>query len=390
LFAAAILSVVILTALAACGPAPLGTSWAGLSLIGEANNILLSYNDRLVMIDPVEGKPVKLLNQRGEVRLDDQGNPRLWEVRGSGPNQFFASPVALDEDTLLVSTYNQVLHTIDIPTARIENTAGTPIPGTTGHIVADPVLDGDVIFFGLSVKNVIALDREDYRVLWTAETEHGVWSKPLLVDNVLYFSALDHYLYAVNARTGDMLWKLDLEGAAPSAPIYANGRLYIGSFGRKLFEISTSGDILSSYDTEDWVWGAPALVDGVLYAADLIGNVYALDARDNLREIWKTRAATSAIRPTPVVYDDKVIVASRDQKLYWLNRADGTQMTNADGLPLLREMQSPIFADVLLIEPNETTALAEPIVVVSTLSPAQMLVAYTVAEGRFLWAYAFQ
>jgi hypothetical protein len=53
-------------------------------------------------------------------------------------------------------------------------------------------------------------------------------------------------------------------------------------------------------------------------------------------------------------------------------------------------MQSPIFADVLLIEPNETTALAEPIVVVSTLSPAQMLVAYTVAEGRFLWAYAFQ
>lgn len=386
LIGAAILSVVLA---AGCGPAPLGTSWAGLRVIGEEQHILVAFNDRLALVDPVDGKTVKLRNQEGEIRLDDQGNPRLWEVKQNA-NQFFAAPAPLGDGRLLAVTYNQVLYTIDLPTARIENGSGTPIANHNGHIVAD-LLEGDgLVYAGLSSKNLLALDAEDLSVAWTAQTEHGIWSRPLLVDDVLYAASLDHYLYALDARTGDLLWKLDIEGAAPSAPAYANGRLYIGSFARKIFEISRQGQILNTYDTVDWVWGAPAVVDGILYAADLVGNVYALDTTDGLREIWRVKASEMSIRPTPLVAGDYVLVASRDQRLYWLKRSDGSMVTDNEGRPLLREMQGPIFSDILLIEPNEKTDIPGPYVIVSTLSPGQILVAYTLEQGRFLWTYSMQ
>ncbi|MBI5669200.1 MAG: PQQ-like beta-propeller repeat protein [Chloroflexi bacterium] len=384
LLGAAILSMFLL---AACGPAPLGTSWAGLTTVGDQQYILVAFNDRLTMVDPVDGKTVRLRNAEGEIRLDDSGNPRLWDIR-QGQNQFFATPVLEGENSLLVAGYHQVLYNVDLPTARIENGEGTPIPSNTGNLVADPVVSDDLIYVGLSTKNLVALNRDDYSLAWTAETEHGVWSKPVLVDDTLYFTSLDHNLYAVDARTGASRWTLDLQGAAPASPAYVDGKLYIGSFARKVFEVSTEGKILNSYDTLDWVWNTPTVKDGILYTADLVGNVYALDTTDNLREVWKVRPSTMAIRPSPLVTENYVLVASRDQKLYWLNRDDGTIVSDSEGRPLVREMQAPIFSDILLIEPTEANGITEPMVVVSTLSPGQMLVAYSLEEGRFLWTHS--
>ncbi len=387
LIGAAILSI---TLLAACGPAPLGTSWAGLELIGEQQNILVAFNDRLFMVDPVDGKTVKLRNQQGEIRLDDNGNPRVWDIR-QNPNSFFSTPVFDGSSRLLVPGFNQVLYTVDVPTARIENGTGTPIPSNTGHLVADLAATEDLIYVGLSTRNLVALNRDDFSLAWTVETKHGVWAEPVLVDDTLYFTSLDHNLYAVDARTGAERWTRSLEGAAPDSPAYVDGKLYVGSFARKIFEISAEdGAILNSYDTIDWVWNTPTVVDGKVYAADLAGNVYALDATNGLSELWTVKPASMSIRAAPLVTDKYVLVASRDQKLYWLNRDNGTAVVDAEGRALVREMQSPIFSDILLIEPNEQTNITEPMVVVSTLSPGQMLVAYTLEEGRFLWTHSLQ
>lgn len=386
LIVAAILSVFLL---AACGPAPLGTSWAGLTTVGDQQNILVAFNDRVIMVNPADGKTARLVNAEGEVRLDDNGNPRLWEVKQNA-NQFFAAPLVTGDNRILVAGYNQLLFDIDLPTARVENGSGAPIPNSTGHLVADPVMNDDLIFLGLSGRDLVALNRDDYSLAWTVETEHGIWSEPVLVEDTLYFTSLDHNLYAVDAQTGDVLWTADLQGAAPASPVFADGKLYVGSFARRIFEISTDGQILNTYDTEEWIWNTPSVVDGTLYTADLVGNVYALDTTNGLQEVWKVRPTTMSIRPSPVVTEDAVLVASRDQKLYWLKREDGTQMMDSEGRPMVREMQSPIFSDMLLIEANEEAGITEPMVVVSTLSPGQMLVAYTLEEGRFLWTYSVQ
>jgi outer membrane protein assembly factor BamB len=378
------LALFLILLVAACGPAPLGTSWGGLSTLGDGQTIVLALNNQVVMVDPTDGSALKLLNSDGQVRLDDQGNPRTWKVTGSDAQTlFFTVPLVENDETLILGAYNQKFFRVDVPTARIENPDGTAIEGYSGHMVANLVADDSRIYIGLSNHDVVALDRTDFSVQWTLHTEHGVWSAPLLLDGVLYFTSLDHNLYAADAATGDVLWKLDLEGAVLSTPVYANNHLYVGSFARKIFAISLDGEKLDEYQTADWVWGSPTAVGNVLYAADLGGTVYALDITNGITELWKTDVAEKAIRPSPLVVGDTVIVASSDMKVYWLSADNGL-------VNFSRQVESPVFADLLLIEPSETLDIPQPLVVVSTMSAAEALVAFTLDQGERRWVYAVQ
>jgi outer membrane protein assembly factor BamB len=396
LVGAAILCVLLV---AGCGPAPLGTGWPAISLItaecGDniSENVLVAYNDRILMVNPADGKTAVLLNQDCEPRpTDADGKAKVWDFRGGGANLFFSNPIKLDDQTLLTVAYDQHVYKVDFVRAEADAATGTVIPNLTGHTVADVVQNGDLLYLGLSAKNLVALNTSDFSVAWTVETEHGVWSKPLLLEGTLYFTSLDHFLYAADAETGDLQWKLDLEGAVTSTPLYdeTTGHLFIGSFARKIFEISLDGQVVNQYQAQDWVWGTPVIVDGTLYAADLVGNVYALDTANNLSEVWQQKVAARAIRGTPLVVDDVVVVASRDQKLYWLNRADGTIKNDSEGQPLVRDVGAEIFSDVLLVQPSDIVSIDEPYVIVSTMAPDKLLVAYTLNTAEQKWAHALQ
>lgn len=383
--------------IAGCGPAPLGTGWAAISLVTtECNStptqsIMLAYNDRIVLVS-ADGKVKPLVDKDCKERTDSEGKVRPWDFRGGAQNLFFTTPLKIDGQTLLTIAYNQHIFKIDTERAEADNPTGSPIPDLSGHTVADVVQNGDLLYLGLSAKNLVALHADDYTVAWTVETEHGVWSKPLLHDNTLYFTSLDHFLYAADAQTGDLKWKLDLEGALTSTPLYddTTGHLFLGSFARKLFEVSLDGQVVNQYETTDWVWGTPTIVDGTLYAADLGGNVYALDPANKLAEIWKQKVASGAIRGTPLITADTIVVASRDQKLYWLNRADGTIKEDSENQPMVRDVQSPILSDVLLVEPSDSVRIDEPYVIVSTLANDKILVAYSLKTAGQKWAYALQ
>jgi outer membrane protein assembly factor BamB len=382
---------------AACGPAPLGTGWPAISLVesvcGEEarQGIIVSYNDRIVIVNPANGQTLQLLNQDCEPRPPDQdGKAKTWDFRVTGAQrQFFSNPQRLDEQTLLALSYDQRFFHLDLAAARTaDGTEGIAIDGRSGHTVADMLVTDDTIYVGLSAKDLVALERDTFDVLWTAPTEHGVWAKPLLVENTLYFTSLDHFLYAVNAESGDLLWKLDVGGAATSTPLLYEDHLFLGTFGRKIFEITLEGEIINEYATVEWVWGTPVILNDILYAADLGGNVYALDTNNNLSEIWRQAVATRAIRHTPLVVDNVIIVASRDQKIYWLNRSNGSPVQDADGNPLVREVGGEILSDVMLITPGPSVDIEEPYIVVGTLTPGQLLLAYTLDNGENKWSYA--
>jgi outer membrane protein assembly factor BamB len=372
---------------AACYPVRLEADWPGIATLGDQKDILLAYNDRIVLIDPEDGRPVELRNADGEVRLDDQGNARIWEFRGEDgqANQFYSAPTLLDENTLLIPTYkpadNRILE-VDLPTARIDG-VGASIPG---HVVADIVRNDDLVFVGLSERNLVAYDSTDLTERWQIETQHGIWSHPLIVDDVMYFTSLDHFLYAVNPNSGDEIWRLDLQGAAPGAPIFYENRLYVGTFARKVFEISLEGEITSEFSTVDWVWGSPVIVDDILYVGDMGGHLYALNVNDGLSERWQTKPAERAIRATPLVAEDYIVIGSRDQRVYWLNREDGTPVTDVDG-PRVRSLNGEILSDLLLIEPSDQVDIPESYVIVSSVANDNLLAAFTLANGERVWTY---
>ncbi len=367
---------------AACVPIRMEAGWPDISTLDApgniyAGNILLTFNDKITMIDPGTGQPARLRNADGEVRVDAEGKARLWEFSGpqAAPNQFFSRPLSLDAERLMVFGNSERLFEVNLARADALVEEGDELPG---RVLAAPLLVDDLVFVAAE-RSMLALERDSHRLRWSFDTDQSIWSQPLLLDDMLLFTSLDHHLYALDPQTGAEIWRLKLGGAAPVAPVLYEGRLYTGSFARRIYGISPQGSILAEYVTEDWVWGAPAIVDGVLHAADLGGNVYALEIEEHgFRLLWRVTVSERAIRATPVVSGEYVIVAARDQKLYWLDRDDGrTYFT--------RELAGEVVSDMLLLEQG---ANGEALLAVSTLANEEALVAFGVQNGERRWTYS--
>lgn len=374
---ATLLLALLLLGIAACVPIRQEAGWPVLSTLGAGSEVLLTFNDRITMIDSGTGQPVRLRNADGEVRMDAEGKARIWEFSGpeAAPNQFFSKPLLLDGDSLLILSNSERLYEVNLARADALLPEGREL---SGRVLASPLLGEELIYVGAE-RTLLALERDTYQERWRFETGQSIWSQPLLLDGMLLFTSLDHNLYALDPQDGVELWRLDLGGAAPVAPVVHEGRLYTGSFSRRIFEISPQGRILAEFVTEDWVWGAPAIVAGVLYAADLGGNVYALEiGGGTFRLLWKSEVSERAIRATPAVSGEYVIVAARDQKLYWLDRDDGR-------IYFTRDLAAEVVSDMLLLEP---AADAEALLLVSTLANEEALVAFGVQNGERRWSYS--
>lgn len=367
----------------ACVPIRMEARWPSVSVVGPEKNLALSYHDRLVLINPRDGQPVRLRNADGEVRLDEQGNPRIWEFTvpdgGGQPMQFYTAPVLTPDNQLLVATYHNKLFEIDLITARPVSTSGVDLPGA---VLSNPVLNGDTLMMGLAEADMLAVNSGRFTAeQWRIDTTRGVWANPLLVDDVLYFGTLDHYLIAVDTNTGSELWRLNLGGAVMGQPAYLDGHLFVGSFARKIFDISTDGQIVAEYATSDWVWSSPVIVDGILYATDESGTVYALrPGRNGFEEVWRAQPSDRSITGRPVVWNEYVIVGARDRKVYWLNRSNGSTF-------FFRDVADEVLTDLLLLEPDESVDIPEPYVIVSTITNGELLVAFTAQNGERVWTY---
>lgn len=378
LFIFALISIV---GLSGCVGSRQGTSWPAIGLVdlnGE-QQIAVAYNGQVEIINPDTGKTASLLNSDGEVRRNENNDPLTWVLNGGDYDnaQFFASPIVLDDETYLIADYNNRLLAVDSIRADVVDI--TPIDD---HVLADMLLVDGVLYVPMSSTGVMAMRLEDSEVLWSYATEDGVWAQPINVDNQIIFSSVDHYLYSVDKDSGELLWQTDLEGGVASTPLFANDRLYVGSFNKKFFELSLDGEILNAYDTQNWVWGTPAIDDnGVVYVTDLSGYVHALDTNDNLSVVWSVQASSRGIRPGPIVYDDRVIVASRDGIVHWLDKRDGLVVNDQE-----IEGNPELLGNLLLLEPSDTLKIDQPLIVVSSTNTGELLVAFEV-DGRQMWVH---
>jgi outer membrane protein assembly factor BamB len=385
-----VVAALLLLVLVGCAPTRIGVSWAALTTVGERQDILVSYNDFITLVDPSTGDEVTLLNDQGTPRIDPETNqPRQWQITGIQNAQFYALPTAVSENTWIAADYNgSRLFRIDEQLARVENPAGVTIPG---QVVADLVMSDDKLFIPYYNNNLQAIDLQAFlengtiSQEWEFLTDNGIWDAPLLHEGVLYFGSMNHIFYAVDADNGTELWKLNLEGAIAGTPVLHNDKLYVGSFARKIFEISLDGEILRTFTTQNWVWGSPVVQDDVLYAADMGGFAYALDVSgdegETIPKKWEIKATGRGIRPSPLVAGDYVIVAGREGQIDWINKEDGM-------IAFFKNAEAEILSDILLIESTEELAIPESLVVVSTINPGKLLMAFRLSDGAQSWVYA--
>lgn len=365
-----------------CVAARMGVSWPSVSLVGPDQYIMVAHGigqgSFLVQIDPADGSEVKLRDSEGKVRVDPEtGEARTWEILESAGQALHTAPILVEENILLAAEYNKKFIEIDYAAARIDNPSGVTI---SGQPVADFVVDEEAerIYLGYNSANLEAFDLNTLDLLWTFETQSGVWAKPLLHEGVLYVTSMDHFLYAIDPADGSLIWKIDLDGAAAGTPLLVNDRLYVGTFARTIVEVTLDGEQTAAYTAENWVWGAPVSDGETLYAADLSGFTYALSI-PGLQEVWKVQAAPDGIRPSPLLIDDALVVVSRTGKVAWLNPATGTEFQT-------RQVDNEILSELLYVPSGETQR--EPLVVVTGVNPNPMMVAFTASDGQRVWEYS--
>ena len=367
---------------AGCVGARMGVSWPAVGLItvnGEAK-VSLAYNNDVAILSPVNGAPMRLINPiSGEAMRDSENNPRNWILRGSDNEgaQFYSLPIVLDDETMVVAANNGRLLKVD--SVLLEVTRSIPLPD---KVVASMLVADGVLYVPYQNGGLSAISLEDFREIWRFSTEEGIWATPLLAGDMIVVGSIDHHLYALDRGSGQRLWAVDLGGSVASTPLLANDRLYVGSFNKSFFEISLDGRILSHYETQNWVWGTPAIDENnVVYVADLSGYVHALDAERSLAELWSSQVAERGIRSGPIVHQDRVIVASRDGKVYWLDKRDGVPVN-------VREVEErpELLGDMLLLQPSESLDIDEPLLIVTSVHDGRLLIAFEV-DGRQAWVY---
>ena len=196
----------------------------------------------------------------------------------------------------------------------------------------------------------IALDMQTGRLLWDSDLPgdrilHGQWSNPAYGEaggrKQVIFPGGDGWVYALAPDTGELIWKFDcnpkesvwaLGGRGTrnnlvSTPVFHDGLVYIGvgqdpEHGEgegHLWAIDPTGTGDITATGAVWHLGGKAynrtistvaIADGLLYAADLSGFVYCLDAKTGVHH-W-THDTFAAVWGSPFVADGKVYIGDED------------------------------------------------------------------------------
>jgi outer membrane protein assembly factor BamB len=153
-----------------------------------------------------------------------------------------------------------------------------------------------------------------------------IYATPVISDNLVYVAGYNGKIYAYNTINLAQRWIFPRDTYLQpfvGGIVIDNGRLYVGCADGFIYCLdATTGDLISSYKTDEKIWGTPTVADDTVYIGSFDKSFYALNAGD-LTFKWKYTADGSIIAK-PLVKDGIVYIGSFDKYLYALNAESGT------------------------------------------------------------------
>ena len=268
----------------------------------------------------------------------------LWKFKTGGP--LHASPVVAN-GILYIGSTDGKLYALDAKQWGIRWVfdAGDAIRYSATVL-------GDRVYFSARNNKVYALDAKTGEKLWEFKSKSWMDAPPIVSDNKVYMGAFPSKIYLLNARTGTLeamrertvhiqgieygcakgvfrpifpehnadMWRGRTNGSE-SYPVTANGVVYIGARNGNLHAFdAVSKSETWTYQLGSFVDAAPAISDGVLYAASGDGTVYAFtNATENVRE-QETR------RQGVVTHDAAPVYTAKEGAAVLLQLNDGVRL----------------------------------------------------------------
>jgi len=233
--------------------------------------------------------------------------------------------------------------------------------GYGGRLPA-PIFDSGLVIVGMissswgdfarGANRFVAFDGKTGEVVWWFDpgfpSKETYGSNPIVAvlngQRVLLSGGGDGYLHAIKLRTGERVWSYQYcSGAANPAPLVSGNYVYAvhgddnpegGAYGRI---ICLDASKLDKNGRPALVWEfrksvrfgltSPAIADGLLYAADDVGDLHCYDAK-NGKELWKYRYANE-VRGSPLIADGKLYINDVQRRMLILT-LKGREKPDAD------------------------------------------------------------
>ncbi len=174
--------------------------------------------------------------------------------------------------------------------------------------VYSPVVANSKLYFGSSTEeNLICLDAETGKNIWTYFTEGAIRLAPTVVNNKVYFGSDDGFAYCLNAVSGELIWKVNV---APE-----NRKVIM--FGR----MASLWSIMTGVTIKDGV----AYFAGGVFPTDGNTNLFAVNA-DSGKIIWKIESVFPALGHI-LISGDYITVPSGRAIPYLYSIKDGKEKT---------------------------------------------------------------
>jgi eukaryotic-like serine/threonine-protein kinase len=254
---------------------------------------------------------------------------------------------------------------------------------TAGAVKSSPAIVDGKIFVGSSDANLYALNIQDGKKIWSYKTGSGIEAAPCVIQGVVYIGSLDGFLYAIDSNTGSLKWKYETGDEIPGAAnwyISSGGglRIIVGSYDNKLHCVdAASGKEVWTYQSGNYINGSPAIennmvvfggCDAIIHIVGLedgkrlgqidsgsyiaasaaidkgqvycgnYGNVFLRadinepvigdDGRGTnepnaISPVWEFKEAQAPFFASAALGENVVVVGSRDEHIYCLNRNNG-------------------------------------------------------------------
>lgn len=204
---------------------------------------------------------------------------------------------------------------------------------TKGAIVANPVIENNIIYIGSADSTLYALEKSSGKIKWKFHTGGQVRSTVCIDAERLFVLSGSGILFCLKKSTGEVQWAFrafngymgdrinDFADYYYSSPQLYKGKIFFGS-GNTIFALNASnGEFVWSYLTEDVVHTQPAFHNDKLFIGSFDGHLYALHIHTG-HLLWKFKSTGHRYFPkgemmgNPVVTGSLVLIGSRDYHLY--------------------------------------------------------------------------
>ena len=295
-------------------------------------------------------------NVEGEVTaLDAQTGRELWSQEFDGLR--FAGAPGFGEGTLLMTTLDGVVLALNPDTGAERWRADV-----TSEVIAQPTIGRGLAVVRANDGRLFAFSITDGTRRWVFDralpslTLRGN-SPPVIVDTALFVGYDDGSVVALRVENGSPVWEqpvsvgegrtdLDRMSDVDGEIAFRDGLLFAGSYRGQVVAIEAL-NARPLWNREMSVYGGVVLAGEAVLVADDRGNLWSLDQRTG-SAIWKQDALAHRWLTTPAYHAGYAAVGDIEGYVHWMSMEDGRFLGRVrHGKKALRG--SPIVVDDLLI-----------------------------------------